>query len=276
MHHPPDRPVDQRRCRLGLAPLPRALYACRTKPQVRAFCPNILIWCTKCGSMSPPKIGRIPVAEADHYLSKGEVAVALDELEAQFARWALAHPDIRAVMVVGSRARQDHPADEWADLDLIIFTTDVRHYLSSSDWMQSLGNVWVASQGKTVRGDPEWLVTLEGGYDADFVFTSSGQLRWALRALALLRRSPQLKRALPPAVEAIIAEFHSGASDVFARGVRVMLDRDRLIRDMRRLFRDRPPANQVTEDSFLSAVNSFWLTAGRAAKKLRRGELWVA
>jgi predicted nucleotidyltransferase len=28
---------------------------------------------------------------------------------------------IRAAVVIGSRARVDHPADEWSDLDVLIF-----------------------------------------------------------------------------------------------------------------------------------------------------------
>jgi hypothetical protein len=31
---------------------------------------------------------------------------------------------IRAVGLVGSRARLDHPADEWSDLDLVLVATD--------------------------------------------------------------------------------------------------------------------------------------------------------
>jgi aminoglycoside 6-adenylyltransferase len=158
----------------------------------------------------------------------------------------------------------------------MIFTADVQRYVSNRDWIEGLGNVWVAAQGRTVRGDPEWLVIFEGGIDADFVFISSRRLRWALRLLGLLKSSPRLTKLLPAEAASLIAEVHAATADVLARGVRILLDGDELIRDMSRLFGGKPGAAPVTEAAFLGAAYSFWLTAGRTAKKLRRGELWVA
>ena len=37
---------------------------------------------------------------------------SMEQIEQRFAAWAQTQPDIRAAMVVGSRARTDHPADE--------------------------------------------------------------------------------------------------------------------------------------------------------------------
>ena len=43
---------------------------------------------------------------------------AYEWLIARFSEWAQTQPDIRLAFVIGSRARvEDHPADEWADLD---------------------------------------------------------------------------------------------------------------------------------------------------------------
>jgi aminoglycoside 6-adenylyltransferase len=45
---------------------------------------------------------------------------------------------------------------------------------------------------------------------------------------------------------------------------------------MRRAFGQESPQYEVQETRFRDAVKSFWLTAARTAKKLRRGEWWVA
>ncbi len=39
-------------------------------------------------------------------------------------RWATARYDIFAIIMVGSQARGDHPADACSDLDLMAFTAD--------------------------------------------------------------------------------------------------------------------------------------------------------
>jgi hypothetical protein len=40
----------------------------------------------------------------------------------------------RAALVVGSRARTDHPADRWSDLDLLLFTTAPDAYAADDPW----------------------------------------------------------------------------------------------------------------------------------------------
>jgi aminoglycoside 6-adenylyltransferase len=63
----------------------------------------------------------------------------MKQLEERFVAWANTRPDIRAAIVIGSRARMERPADEWSDLDIIIFTTSPRYYLSSVDWLENIG-----------------------------------------------------------------------------------------------------------------------------------------
>jgi aminoglycoside 6-adenylyltransferase len=201
---------------------------------------------------------------------------AVDAIEQRFVIWANAREDIRAAVVVGSRARVDHPADEWADLDIMIFARDTRPYLSSSDWISHIGSVQLAALGRTVGGDPEWLVVLDNGLDVDLVLIPTVRARWGVRALALVKRYPQLLRLLPGGLAARAREVIPTGSDTFRRGVRVLLDRDGLVSPMQRVFNERPPAATVAQREFRQAVDRFWLMVERTAKKLRRGELWVA
>lgn len=85
----------------------------------------------------------------------------------KFVGWAEGQPDILVMLNQGSRARTDYPADQWADLDLIIFTTDRDRYLKSSDWLESLGKPIITHLEKTAVGDelerPECPFPLDGG-----------------------------------------------------------------------------------------------------------------
>lgn len=58
----------------------------------------------------------------------------------RFVRWASTQSAIEAAMVVGSRARIDHPADAWSDLDIVIFATDPEILLANDAWLHNVGD----------------------------------------------------------------------------------------------------------------------------------------
>ena len=84
--------------------------------------------------------------------------------EDAFISWAEEKDDIRAAFIVGSRARMDHPADEWSDLDIIIYAKDHKTYLSDTDWLENIGNVWITFTYHTASGQPERLILFEGSF----------------------------------------------------------------------------------------------------------------
>ena len=45
------------------------------------------------------------------------------------ARWAEERPDVRAALLVGSRARTAEPADEWSDYDFGLLLVDPQAYV---------------------------------------------------------------------------------------------------------------------------------------------------
>jgi hypothetical protein len=53
--------------------------------------------------------------------------------EERAAAWAQTRSDIRAALMVGSRAHLDHPGDEWADLDLMLFAADFSDYFANTN-----------------------------------------------------------------------------------------------------------------------------------------------
>jgi aminoglycoside 6-adenylyltransferase len=176
-----------------------------------------------------------------------------EQLIERIVQWAEACPDVRAAIIVGSRARADHAADEWSDLDLLLLTTDTERYLTQTDWLESIGNPWLTFLERTPGGqETERRVLFEGGLDVDFVPLLAG-------------RAQQI--AHDPLVSAIIR-----------RGTRVLLDKDGIAAPM-----TSPTAQAKTvcyhppvPEDFLETVNDFWYHAVWTTKKLCRGELWTA
>jgi aminoglycoside 6-adenylyltransferase len=176
---------------------------------------------------------------------------AYDELIARVVTWAEAQSGIRVVLVVGSRARAEHPADAWSDLDLVIFATDPRAYLDDSSCFARFGDVWLTFLEQTaVGGGVERRVLYRGGLDVDFALFPASQLDLLLAG---------------------------AATAVLARGARVALDKDG---QARRLIAAAPPATREvaapTQEAFEQDVQDFWYHAVWIAKKLRRGEVWTA
>ena len=174
-------------------------------------------------------------------------------LEASFVRWAQARPEVLGVALIGSRARSDHPADEWSDLDLVIFTTDAEVFAASGEWLDELGEVWLRVMNRLGSGDPEWLVLFEDMVKGDFAFTTAPPGATTLAEMAA---------AFP-------------FQDVFARGARVLVDKTpHPGGDLRLTKIPAPPL--PSPDEFQQAVQAYLYNIVRAARLLRRGDLWRA
>lgn len=181
---------------------------------------------------------------------------AYEEIVARFTAWAQAEDNVRAAFVIGSRARTDHPADDWSDLDVIILARDPQRYLTDIDWIRTIGDPWITFLEMTPDGQGfEHRVLFAGGLDVDFIPESNERFRAYLR---------------------------DGFSDLDAglllRGIRLLVDKDNLAPALH-AARPSPTATPHPHPdafAFRNAVNDFWYHTVWTAKKLRRGELWVA
>ncbi len=181
-----------------------------------------------------------------------------EQMEARLAEWANAREDVRAVIVIGSRARiEDHPADEWSDLDTIVFVDDSAQYANSGEWStaleQQLGKpVWFPAFDRLTVNEVEWEYVFDDGSKLDMVFSTS--------------RSDK---------SAGLAEMIEGFPfrNVLMRGMRPLVD--------------KVPGPPVTLDTpitptlpdataFERQINVVLLDMFRAWKLAGRGELWRA
>jgi aminoglycoside 6-adenylyltransferase len=186
-----------------------------------------------------------------------QTEASYEQLIDRFVKWAETCPDIRAAVVIGSRARIDHPADEWADLDIVVITTDPERYVSTIDWIENVGDPVLTFVEPTATGDEmERRVLFEDMLDVDFAIIPKRNVQQLLQD------------EVPPQIGVQIA-------NIFGRGIRVLLDKDGLATHLRELIPSvKTPPRPPTHGEFLEVVNDFLYHAVFTAKHLRRGELW--
>jgi aminoglycoside 6-adenylyltransferase len=170
------------------------------------------------------------------------VSAFLDEV----AAWATAHDDVRAVLLVGSQARTDTPADDLSDVDLALFVDDPEHYLDDAAWVRSFGELLLTFVEPTaVGGFEERRVLFEDGLEVDFSILPAA-----------------IAKAPPPEAESVLA-----------RGFSILYDGIGLAAP--ELARPAP-ASPPTQERLDHVSNDFWYHLLWGAKKLRRGELLLA
>ena len=164
----------------------------------------------------------------------------LKQLKNKFISWANSQDDIRIAVVVGSRARTDHPADKWGDLDLMIYANNIGQYFGNKDWLKKIGNVLISFIHQTIAGQPEFLALFEGGCNVDFVF----QLLNSFEKLLKLEELP----------------------DIFKRGYKIILDKEGIGVHLKSVQFSPIKVQPPTEEIFLQVVNSFWYASLYIAK----------
>lgn len=165
---------------------------------------------------------------------------------AELATWASEQDDVRAVLLLGSQARVDEPADEVSDVDVVLFVAEPARYLRDDAWVERFGEPLLTFVEPTaVGGFEERRVLFRDGLEVDF--------------------------ALPPAAAA--GEIPPDAREVFARGFLVLYDDGVGLEPPELAASAAPPPTQAELDQL---ANDFWYHLLWAAKKLWRGEVLLA
>lgn len=163
----------------------------------------------------------------------------IQQLEQRIHDWASREAPIRVVLVVGSQARDaDHPADQWSDLDLVLFCTDFAPYLADQSWLHQFGTLWVCVPEE--GHDSELFAVYEGGCKADLYFMALEDLR----------------------------------GFQYDRRYRVLIDKDGLAAQLPAPPDAPPRAAPPAREPFEASINAFWYQAMQVAKFIRRRDLW--
>ena len=173
-----------------------------------------------------------------------------DLLLAVVADWARETDDVRAVVLVGSYARRDTPADRWSDLDVLLFLDEPGRYAADAEWVGRFGSpVLTFLEPTSVAGRIERRVLYGDGVDVDF---------------------PLLDAAAVREVAAV-----AGVGTVLSRGYRVLHD-EIGVTELLAGAAVPEPQELPDEAAFTQLASDFWHHALWTAKKLRRGEVFTA
>lgn len=169
-----------------------------------------------------------------------------------FLDWAKLQPDIRAIALIGSAVRIDRPADRWSDYDLLVIASDPQIYLTATDWLNVIACPWFSILESAPSGEPlERRVLFEGGFDMDFIILSTEDARQGFQ------KTPMVQ-------------------EISERGRQVLWDRDGLLSSIPAWPWSAQKVQAPSDPAFMEVVNDFWFHVAWTAKKLCRGELWIA
>jgi aminoglycoside 6-adenylyltransferase len=167
----------------------------------------------------------------------------------QITAWAGEQPDVRAVFLVGSQARRVVPADELSDVDLVLVVDDPAAYVESAGWLEAFGRPLLTFFEPTPLGGlVERRVLFDSGLEVDFNLAPAA-------GMTALLADPE-------------------AMAVVARGYRILHDELGLGTGFANAA--SVESNALTACQLAQLSHDFWYHALWAAKKLRRGETYVA
>ena len=171
------------------------------------------------------------------------------DVKARLLSIAAQDATLQAVIMIGSGTRQDTPADEFSDLDLIIATTRPEDWLCG-DSPGQLGDMRISFTEPTLGGGAERRMLYAGSLDVDLIVFTPEQLTQAV--------------------------LDGVAGWVMNRGYDVMHDAMGITPLIAQHVFPTAGFTPMGETEFANVVNDFFFHAVWADKKLHRGEMWTA
>lgn len=172
----------------------------------------------------------------------------MKHFEKRIVQWAETQPQIRSILVVGSQARRDFPADAWSDLDLMVFATDFSAYFASDNWVHELGDVWVSIALQSSVDEPQCLILFASGQKVDFHFFSTAELETMVNTATL--------------------------NEVYQRGYYPLMDKDGIASQLPPCPFKPPTYPPPSTEEFAATIQLFWYGVVSTAKAIRRRDLW--
>ena len=154
-------------------------------------------------------------------------------------------------------------------------TPDVGYFLKEGDWLASFGTVLIHTRHVTAGQNPEWLVTYAGGVDVDFVFHpvagSEGMSSTSVTKPA--KAATPNDQSVASGADAAQAAM---ADHMFARGALVLVDKDGFVARLREELNPPAAPSPPSSKALAQLCEQFVCLAERTAKKIARGETYVA
>ncbi|WP_286904332.1 aminoglycoside 6-adenylyltransferase [Clostridium sp. UBA1652] len=154
---------------------------------------------------------------------------------------------VKAEVLIGSQSRQIDCADEYSDIDVMLFVSDIDFFINSDEWISSLGKYYISFVEKTVSGGMERRIIFENAMDADFIFLQADDFS----------RINEL-------------------SEIVSRSYKMLLDKDNFTDIISHVAQLDKSFSIPSESEIQNLISEFFFHVIWASKKVMRGELWAA
>jgi aminoglycoside 6-adenylyltransferase len=188
------------------------------------------------------------------------------EIEQRIVEWARSHPDVEALVQIGSRAQPHGHVDVWSDWDFHLYTPNPDHF-RKDDWPAQIAPCWSTLVERTERRVTKVSVLFAGGFEVDFVPLAAWQMKLVYWAMA----RPALSGLYP----AVLRQGIANTRLIVRPGYQVILGDSAWTRRLAALAVPWPD-RQVSADDFLHHNRAFWRHAVWVQKKICRGEVRAA
>lgn len=167
-----------------------------------------------------------------------------EELLKTIKKWAKEQKEIRAAIILGSRARRGG-SDRLSDIDLALFVTDPQNYYKNDGWLEAFAPVWLSIHEEE-NNALAWQVIYQEGVMVEFMLYPHTALH-------------DMRGELPA---------------IFEPGYKVLIDKDKMARRLPKASGKNIPPEIPETEIFNETIERFWLDAYQVAKYLWRHELW--
>jgi aminoglycoside 6-adenylyltransferase len=185
------------------------------------------------------------------------------EFEARIITWARQQPDLQALVLAGSRAREEGKADVWSDWDFHLITSRPQRY-QQTGWLEKIAPCWCAHAERTPRGVIKVSAVFEQGFEADFVPLAA----WQMKLVYAGMRHPGWAHWMPRRLRRGIQETRGF---MLGSGHRLLVGGA----DWARRFTALQvawPETGLTVEEFADHTAAFWQKAVWVFKKIARPE----
>ncbi len=157
---------------------------------------------------------------------------------------------IKTGIVIGSRARTEHPADEYSDVDIVLLVEDIEFFIESDEWLNGFGKYHISFTEDSIADGKERRILFDNALDVDFIFIQAND------------------------IDRI--EKDTYVTEMIGRSYRILFDKIGFEAVLQRMVSSLKPYMLPSESDFKNTACNFWFHTIWAAKKVLRGELWVA
>lgn len=192
------------------------------------------------------------------------------EFENRIIAWAKRRPDIKALVLGGSRAGTAG-VDELSDWDFQLITTRPDGYRNTR-WLPEIAPCWGAHAERTPRGVVKVSAVFANGIEADFVPLADWQMRMVFWGM----RHPRLAERMPCRLLHGIRETRTF---LLGSGFRLLVDTGGWEPRLTAL-KTSWPDEKISQEVYARHVSAFWVKAVWVFKKVARPEprsavLWM-